>query len=441
MTQQSTAGGVTPAATLHRRSRAPALLHRAFASLLIIALVGCKMQRADVAAADSARPPPQTPATGMVDPRWPISISDFPTTSEAIYLGNLDSIISEYGRVLGENPSAGLRTALAGVLYHRFKIVGRIGDAERAIELLDEAVREEPAEPAHRLMRATAYSAFHRFTEAEADLAVAAKSTDAGEIAKAQREIDLALGRYDRLAPEFAPTRPPTQDFYELVHRADLALMQGDPDEANFQFRSAQIEYRDVNPVPLAWLHVQRGIGSLRFGDVQGALPFFASAHARMPRYYLATEHLAEVQTLLGDYDGARKLYLDVIRETGNPEFIAALAALETAAGKPEAAAARNAEAKSGYAALYARHPDAYAQHYAEFLLNIAEPVQALELAERNVKLRQDVGSWILLARAAEANKNYARACDAHRAAVATGRKPPELTKLSALAERCARPR
>ncbi len=395
------------------------------------------MQTARVAEPVAGVQKPSAPMAAMVDPRWPVSVSDYPTTSAAIYLTNLDSMISEYGRVLGERPSAGLSTALAAVLYHRFKVIGRIEDAERAIGLLDDSVRAEPVEASHRLMRATAYGAFHRFAEAEEDLAVAAKSTDAGEIAKSQREIDLALGRYDRLAADFTPTAPPTIDFYELAHRADLALMQGDLDRANFLFRSAQIEYRDVNPVPLAWLHVQRGIASLRFGDVAAAKPFFAMAHQRMPRYYLATEHLAESMTLLGEYDEARKLYLDVIAETGNPEFIAGLAALEDAAGNKEAAAARNAEAKVAYAELHARHPDAYAQHYAEFLLDLGDTERARALAERNIALRQDVGSWILLAQVADAGKDDARACEAWRNAIATGRNPPELAELSSLAKRC----
>ncbi len=392
---------------------------------------------ADDAGAD-AHAPAAAPAPAFVDTRWPVSVDAYRTTSEAIYLANLDARISEYRRVSLARPSAALRTALASALYHRFKIIGKLDDAERAMELLDAAVLEEPDEPSHRLLRATVFSAFHRFVEAEADLAVAAKSGKSPEIAQAQREIDLALGRYDRLTEEFNPSIAPTGEFYELVHRADLALMQGDLASANVLFRTAQIQYRDVSPVPLAWLHVQRGIGSLRYGDAQTALPFFAAAHERMSHYYLATEHLAEVLTALKRFDEARALYVDVIAQTGNPEFLAALAALEHAAGNAAAAALRNAEAKSAYAALYARHPDAYAQHYAEFLLDAAEPAQALVLAERNVKLRQDVGSWILLARVAEANQDYGRACEAHRNAVATGRNPPELTELSTLAARCA---
>ena len=415
-------------------------LRSLLAVALLALLAGCAMPASRQSATASEPPLTAMPAAPVVvDPRWPVSVGDYRTTSGEVYIANLDARISEYRRVLGKSPSASLRTALASALYHRFKIIGKLEDAERALEVVDEAVREEPDEPSHRLMRATIYSALHRFVAAEADLAVAAEAENSPEVHRAQREIDLALGRYDRLAEEFKPTLPPTEDFYELVHRADLALMQGNLEAANFLFRSAQIAYRDVNPVPLAWLHVQRGIGSLRFGDAANALPFFAMAHARMPRYYLATEHLAESLTRLGKYDEARKLYLEVIAETGNPEFIAALAALEKAAGNAEAAVARSTEAKAGYAALYARHPDAYAQHYAEFLLDSGDSSQANTLAERNIKLRQDVGSWILLARVAEANNEHARACEALRKALETGRNPPELSKLTALAERCAR--
>ncbi len=402
-------------------------------------LTSCASRPADQRAASAdASIPKAAPVPAFVDPRWPISVEDYPTTSEAVYLGNLDARISEFERALAGNPPASVRNQLASALYHRFKIIGKVEDAERATALLDDAVRQEPEEASHRVLRAIVRSAFHRFAEAEADLAVAAKSGPAPEISQQQREIDLALGRYDRLEGEFGAGLPPTSDFYELVHRADLAVMQGDFDKANLLMRAAQLDFRDVSPVPLAWLHVQRGIASLRFGDIASAKTFFASAHQRMSRYFLATEHLAEVEAELRNFDIARKLYIDVIEQTGNPEFIAALAGLESAAGNKAESERLNADAKSAFAALYARHPDAYAQHYAEFLLETGDADKALELAERNIELRQDVGSWILLAQAAEAAGRSTRACEAFRRAAATGRTPPELAELHALGPRCA---
>ncbi len=410
-------------------------------TLLILALGACAAPTAHRPAnvlppASTAANAPTTPQ--FLDPRWPISTVDYPTTSEAIYLGNLDASISEYERALRTTPSAGLRNVLAAALYHRFKVIGRVEDAERALVLLDVAVGEEPDVAAHRLLRATVLGAFHRFGEAEADLVVAARSGATPEIGLAQREIDLALGRYDRLANDFEQAGAPASDFYELANRADLQLMQGEFPSANRQFRAAQIEYRDTSPVPLAWLHVQRGIAALRFGDVEDAHRFFEAAHARMPRYYLASEHLAETETSRGNYDRARELYRSVIEQTGNPEFLAALASLEQAAGNEDAAKRRHQEAAAAYAEMHSRHPDAYAQHYAEYLLDAGQPQRALELAERNITLRQDVGSWILLARAADAHGQLVRACEAQRSAWATGRRPPELAEISDLATRCS---
>jgi len=406
-------------------------------------LVGCTATTPRMSAATAQKAAAGLPASDPIDSRWPASVEAFRTTAAEIYLGNLDSIVSEHGRVLKESPSASLRVSYSAALHHRFRVLGRIEDAEQALTQLDLAVAEDPGHANARLLRATALGAFHRFADAEKDLAAARliEGADREATDRAQREIDLALGRYARLEPEFAASAKPTPDFYEAVHRADLQLMQGDLAGADFQFRSAQIAYNDVSPVPLAWLHVQRGIASLRFGDVASARPFFASAHQRLPRYYLAKEHLAEAEAALGNHDAARKLYVEVIEQTGNPEFAAALASLESAAGNKTEAARRTAEARAAYAALYARHPDAYAQHYAEFLLEVGEPARALELAERNIALRQDVGSWILLAQAADANHREERACAAYGRAVATGRTPPELSELEKLAVRCQRVR
>lgn len=377
-------------------------------------------------------------AEAQVDPSWPLRIADYRTTSGAIYLGNLDARIEELTRIVGERDMAVHRTALAGSLYHRYRVVGRLDDAEEALRLLDAAVATEPAVAEHRQLRAVVRSGFHRFTEALEDLdAAAAAGAREDALSRTRREIRLALGDYAQLRDDFAVSSELTASFDELAHRADLRLMQGDPVGASFLYRAAQTQFRDVNPVPLAWLHVQQGIAHLRHGHVIEARRFFAAAHERLPQYYLATEHLAECETVLGNHDAARELYAQVIAQTGNPEFIAALAGLERMAGNRDDAERLTRQAEQGYADLLQRNPAAYAQHAAEFFIEIGKPERADALARENLQLRQDVASWILLAQTAQAVGDDARACDARSKAVQTALRPPELAELDALASRC----
>jgi hypothetical protein len=392
-------------------------------------LAGCATTR------DAASPAAPLAAP---DPVWPLDTQAYRTTSAAIYLGNLDARIEELRRLVAERDRNEHRTALAGSLYHRYRVVGRLEDAEEALRLLDAAVAAEPEVTEHRLLRAVVLGGFHRFADALADLEAAEAAGLPREAAhKARRELQLALGDYAPLREEFARALELSPEFDELAHRADLRLLQGEPAAAEFLFRAAQAQFRDVNPVPLAWLHVQQGIAYLRHGRVDEARRFFAAAHARLPQYYLATEHLAECEARLGNHAAARELYRAVIAQTGNPEFVAALAGVERAAGDDAEATRLEAEALKGYEALLARHPAAFGQHAAEFLIQIGQAERADALARQNLALRRDVGSWILAAQTAEAVGDLPRACAARDRAVETSMRPPELAKLDGLAARC----
>jgi tetratricopeptide (TPR) repeat protein len=222
-----------------------------------------------------------------------------------------------------------------------------------------------------------------------------------------------------------------------LAHRADLRLMQGDLEGASHWYRTAQDFYHDVDPLPLAWLYSQQGIALLRHGRYDLAKPFFEAAYQRLPDYFLASEHLAECEAQLGNIDRARELYRAVIAQTGNPEFIAALADLEQQAGNPDAAAAARKAAEVGYRALLDRQRAAYAQHAAEFLLDIGKADEALLLARDNLALRKDIGSLILMVKAAAAGGQHAEACAAAAQARATGLEPPELGEIAEIENSC----
>jgi tetratricopeptide (TPR) repeat protein len=307
-----------------------------------------------------------------------------------------------------------------------------------ALELAARAARAAPDLPDLHLVHAAALSAFHRFAEAEEALARAQVAGGSENVlARLRRDVWMAQGRYDRLQDDFARSGEPVGDFYELAHRADLRLMQGDLQGASHWYRAAQDLYHDVDPLPLAWLYSQQGIALLRHGRFEQAKPFFEAAYQRLPDYYLASEHLAECEAQLGNAGRARELYRAVIAQTGNPEFMAALADLEEQAGNAEIAAAARKDAEDAYRALLDRQRAAYAQHAAEFLLDVGRADEALALARDNLVLRQDVGSLILMASAAAAAGQSVEACSAARRARATGLQPPELGEIAGIETTC----
>lgn len=397
---------------------------------------------AALSAACSNVPAPETvaeaPATGVFGAAYPLSTGQRVTTSSTIYLGNLDARIEVLERNLQRSADANTQASLAGALLSRFRIVGRLTDGERALALANQAASGPPLPADVYRVQTAALSAFHQFPEAEAALAKAAEAgASAQTLAAVKRDLLVAQGRYAQLSADFLHANEPVADFYELAHRADLRLLQGDLDGASRWYRTAQDFYYDVDPMPLAWLYTQQGIALLRYGNYAQAKVFFSAAHERLPEFYVATEHLAECERHLGNLDAARKLYLTVIAQTGNPEFLGALAQLEEQAGDAKAAAEARAQAERDYRALLQAHRPAYAQHAAEFLLGIGKYEEALQLARENLSLRADVASLLLVVRAADAAGQGSEACAAMARVQATGLLPPELAALKTQSTAC----
>ena len=370
---------------------------------------------------------------------WPAGLDEIRTTSGDIYLGNLDARIDALAAANRRTPRAELQVSQAGALYHRYRIRGTLADAEAALGLLDAALAQVPRNTDALALRATVLAGFHRFTAAAADLDAVASigSPKTKSLAEARREISLATGHYDPLREDFSRSADPDGGFYELAFRGNLLLQQGDLAGASAQFRRAQALFSDSSPMPLAWLHVQQGIALLRHGRHAEAAVFFRAAHDRLPDFTLATEHLAETQTRLRHFGAARKLYTRVIADTGSPEFIGALAGLERDAGNASLAAKLDQRASEGWSRLVEKYPAAFAQHAIGFYLDRGEPARALALARDNIGLRQDVGSYILLARAADAAGSRAEACSARQSAMDSGLQPPEMDDLASLATAC----
>jgi len=393
----------------------------------------------DAPTVDTADSATAAPTGAIIDDSWPVSTQRYRTTSAAIYLGNLDSRIDMLQqRIDTPKSTPGDAAKLAGALYQRYRIRGRLDDAETALALLEGPITHSADS---HLLHGVLLAGFHRFDEAIAALD-AARAAGASERTLRADANDLAVaqGRYAELKDDFEQSLYPVADFAELAHRADLRMLLGDVDGAEMQYRAAQMLYRDVDPMPLAWLHTQAGIAMLRAGRIDDAHRFFAAAVERLPGYALAEEHLAECETLLGRHEQARERYRRVIAQTGNPEFIAALAGLERDTGNTAEADRLQQQAEDVYGSLLARHPTAFAQHAAEFFLDIGKPARALALARDNAALRRDIGSLILLARSAEAAGDAEAACAAGSAAGALNLSPPELADIRSLQRSCRQP-
>jgi tetratricopeptide (TPR) repeat protein len=371
-------------------------------------------------------------------PGYPARMSELPTTTGAVYRNNLESLQSELAR-RSDADSPEILLARAGAAYEHYRAYGNLAELKNAVTMAEAAVRPVPAPRGALQLWAEIASYLHRFDAAEAVLERLA-TEQPGSIGAPQRALRAQMRAARGMAAHEAADLPvefSSRD--DAVAVADRCVDTGDLACASSAYHQAQFLSVDTHPVPLAWLHTQQGISLLRFGHPDVAIRFFEAALERLPGYYVAAEHLAECLTLTGQFERAEPLYVDVIAQTGNPEYMAGYAALLQAMGRDREAGYWQSEARRHYADLLALWPETYAQHAVGFYIESGDSDTALKLARKNIATRQDVGSWILLAEALAAAGERESACDALRAAVRTGWSPPELSALQVQLADCPR--
>jgi tetratricopeptide (TPR) repeat protein len=304
---------------------------------------------------------------------------------------------------------------MAEFLGMRAQFLGRIADYERAETLSQQLVADAPLDPASFLARAGALSALHRFPAALADLDEAARlGLEGDRVDSLRAAIFQALGRYDDalvIRRRIAAARP---DITSLSAEAVLYADTGQIDEAARLFAEAPSRYRDVSPFPIAWLYYQEGVMWAREGKLERGRELFAAATERLPAYAAAQGQLAQVEAALGRREHAIALLRPLTAVSDDPDYPAQLSRFLNAIGQPEEATRWYESARTRYADLLARHPEAFADHAADFWLNVGgDPEMALVLAERNLEIRHTPRAYELVMLAGLAAHKPAVACDA----------------------------
>ncbi len=339
------------------------------------------------------------------------------TTDPAIALANLTDTIAARERDLAVTNDSRHAFELQELILTRAQFLGRVSDLERALALGERLVREATARAGDaRLARARALSAFHRFDEALADLEAAARQgADSAGIERARAAALAAIGRYHEalaIRRGQAWARPGISAIG--AEAATLAEM-GRSEEASARFRDAMAAYRDVSPFPVAWIEFQEGVMWMREGKPDRARPLLEAAHARLPAYAAAAGHLGEVEAALGNPRRAIELLKAAWESSGDPDPAGQLARVLADSGFTREAEAWRERAAVGFRHLVVRHPEAFADHAAEFWLGPGgEPGLALRLARRNAALRPTPRALELLVRAKGAANARVKAASAH---------------------------
>jgi tetratricopeptide (TPR) repeat protein len=398
------------------------------AILALLLLVACR---------DTPSAPESAGGPTAFSRKAPISRTELSTTDGAIALGNLQAQIDGEERLAANRPlTLKQRAGIAELIAMRGQFLGRIADYERAEALADDMVRDAPADGVALLARARARSTFHRFDAALGDLAEAERlGFESRRIDSLRAAILQATGRYDEALAFRKRVVLMQPDIDSLGAEASVHGDRGDIDEAERLFTEAPHHYRDVSPFPLAWLYFQQGLMWMREGNLERAREFFEAAHARLPAYAAAQGHLAEVEAAMGNTARAVELLRPLAQTSDDPDYAAQLARILGEAGQAEEAHRWRDAAAVRYDELIARHPEAFADHAAEFWMFAGgDAKKALTLAQRNLDVRRTPRAYELVLQAALACGEHATACDAAAQTRALGHLWPSLTSLTARA-------
>ena len=295
---------------------------------------------------------------------------------------------------------------LIDLLILRGLILGRISDYERAAQLADRQVAAAITDADAYVARARTRTVFHRFTEALDDLDHADRISPEDTAATRERAAILqALGRYHQALVTYAAAADRRGEFERAAGLAGLWADRGETDTAQRFYLDSLHSYRGISPFPLALLDFQLGVMWMRHERLDQARTCFESAIGRVPAYAAAQGHLAEVEADLGNPEAALARLYPLAGSSDDPDYAAQLARILGEMGRNDESSGWCRLAADRYYELTAAHPEAFADHAAEFWLGPGnDPQEGLRLAMLNFRVRKTPRASQLLAQAFDAN-------------------------------------
>jgi tetratricopeptide (TPR) repeat protein len=332
-----------------------------------------------------------------------------------------DNHIAYYQSIVQRNPRDARALHRLGDAYVRkARESGDVAYFDRAERVIRQSLELAPdSAGAWRHLAYVRYS-LHDFAEA-AQLARRAIDLDAtdshahGVLGDALLEV----GRYGDAETAYRRMIEHGPDLYGYGRLAGLKSMRGDTAGAIADLERAVADGRAAGAPgeSLAWTLWQLGMEHAALGRLDRAEAAFTEALGAHPGYHRALAGVAHVRAAQARYDEAAALYTRALSVVPLPEYAAALGDVYTKTGRP-------VEARKQYdlveyiGRLSALNQTLYGRELASFYADHDRSLDtALELARRELTVRQDVYAHDLLAwtlfkngRAAEARAPMAEA-------------------------------
>jgi tetratricopeptide (TPR) repeat protein len=260
--------------------------------------------------------------------------------------------------------------AFIDLLTLRGQVLGRVADYGWAAAIAEQLVRGGAGGDGTALLaRARSRATFHRFADALGDLdAAAARGGADHSVLEAERAVILqATGSYaeaERLHRNAVMDRP---GFATLGALAVFQAERGEAAEAEGLFDQARQCYQGISPFPVASLDYRRGLMWHREGNLAAAAVWLGASRDRVPAYAPAVGLLAEIDAAAGANYAAIRRLLPLVSISDDPAYAAGLARALRAVGHHREAGQWHSIAAARYDELVLRHPQAYADHAADF--------------------------------------------------------------------------
>ncbi len=305
---------------------------------------------------------------------------------------------------------------LARALLGRSRLTGSFYDLARADAALQTAAVESPPGAGPLLSIATGNLALHRLgpigpaLRAFAGAAVQPGADERAEAAAMAGDVKFYSGDYAGARVDYARSAGIADGPGVAVRLAVLQKAMGELAAADATLDHA-LTARPTRRAH-AMVLLQRGGIALGRGDWAAARHAFETADAVFPGYWLVQAHLAQMQALSGDLDGAERGYRRILAGMAVPDpvVVDALATLRLAHGDVADAHRLAGQAGAIWQTRLRQLPEAAFAHAVEHELVLGDPARALDLAQRNFAARPNGDALLLLATAQLANSQPAAA-------------------------------
>ncbi len=339
------------------------------------------------------------------------------TTSPRIAIANLDAQIEGLQRRAASESdcpkNASVEIELIERLTFRARIRSRFADSREALQRSRVLVRCLPNDQRASLSHAAVLVHFHRFDEA---LAIADRLVEDGTAPQRVRNLRAqALHGLGRFGEGLALRREEVARHATPRSLGGLAVLLGDMgrvDEAEELFARAIGEYRDVSPIPLAWLEHSRGRMWMRLDQADRAAAAFQRSRDLLPDLLASSGLLAEIRFEQGNAGYAIGELRRLATLSDDPDYAAHLSRMLLAEGRVEEGERWRTVAADGFVALMLEAPEMYADHAAEFWLAAgADPRRAMHAAAVNLAARRTPGAIELFGNALRADEGAPEVC------------------------------